>query len=156
MEDKFSKVIDLLDGLMKIEKSIADLYKAFAAAFPMDEAFWNNLSVDEKNHAHLITELKTSLLQNGTSLEIRKLNSYALDTYRKGLEEQIGRLHRGEIGRRNAFFLARDFEKTLIEGRFYELIQTRDESSLAILDRIQKETEFHWQKLERHIQIYLR
>jgi hypothetical protein len=75
-----------------------------------------------------------------------------LATFRKGIEDNINRLLRGEIGRRNAFFIARDHEKTLIEHSFYNAIKSENKDYLQIQKRIEIETQNHFQKLENYIQ----
>jgi hypothetical protein len=151
MNDQFSAASLILDGLREIELAVAELYRLFAQAFPPDRIFWEELGRDEENHATLVTELKNTLFKNGWAFEVGKVNHLVLNTYRHGIEGQIKRLHRGELGRRNALFIARDFEKTLVEHGFYSLVRSENKDYLAIQARIQKETEAHLQKLENYI-----
>jgi len=145
------KAGQILDVLYKIELIVAELYRRFSHSFAQDRVFWENLSQDEESHAVMVTELKNTLLKNGSPFELGKINLLALSTYRQGIETQLARLERGELRRQTAFFVARDFEKTLIERRFYESIQSENPEYQAIQDKIRKETEFHLQKLENYI-----
>ena len=151
MEDMYWKAGQILDLLHKIELSVAELYRRFSHSFVEDRVLWESLSRDELSHAALVIELKNTLLKNGSPFELGKVNLLALNTYRQGIEGQLGRLERGEIRRQNAFFIARDLEKTLIERRFYELIQSESPEYRAIQEKIRKETESHLQKLENYI-----
>ncbi len=151
MNDQFSAASLILDGLRGIELAVAELYRLFARAFPPDRVFWEDLGRDEESHAALVAELKDTLLKNGWAFEVGKVNPLALNTYRHGIEGQIRRLHRGELSRRNALFIARDFEKTLVEHGFYSLVRSENRNYQAIQARIQKETEVHLQKLENYI-----
>jgi 1,2-phenylacetyl-CoA epoxidase catalytic subunit len=151
MEDMYQQAGQILDILHEIELLVAELYKRFSRSFLQDRVFWENLSQDEEGHAVMVIELKNTLLKNGSPFELGKINIPALSTYRQGMESQLGRLQRGELRRQNAFFIARDFERTLIENRFYDSIHSENPEYRAIQEKIRKETEFHLQKLENYI-----
>ncbi|MEW5900467.1 MAG: hypothetical protein AB1715_03285 [Acidobacteriota bacterium] len=151
MEDIYLKATQILDFLRDIELVVAELYQRFAIFFPTDRVFWEDLSADEANHAALVAELKNTLLKNGSPFEIRKVNLPALGACRQGVQGQLNRLERGELGRKSALFVARDFEKMIIENRFYDAIQSEHPEYLVIKDKIRKETEFHLQKLDNYI-----
>jgi hypothetical protein len=151
MDDMYGKAGELLDTLRQIELMVAELYKRFARSFVQDRVFWEDLSQDEENHAVMVTELKNMLLKNGSPFELGRLSLIALSTYRQGVEGQLSRLGRGELRRQNAFFIARDFEKTLIERRFYESIRSENPEYRAIQEKIRLETQSHLQKLENYI-----
>jgi hypothetical protein len=100
----------------------------------------------------MVTELKNTLLKNGAPFEVGAVDLFALATCRKGIEGYLDRLQRGELGRRNAFFIARDFERTVIELGFYNAVKSENKDYQLIQSKIQKETEIHLQKLENYIQ----
>ena len=151
MEDMYWKAGQILDTLHQIELIVAELYRRFSHSFVQDRVFWENLSQDEESHAVMVTELKNTLLRNGSPFEVGKINLLALSTYRQGIKSQLSRLERGKLRRQNAFFIARDLEKSLIERRFYESIRSENPEYRAIQEKIRKETEFHLQKLENYI-----
>lgn len=151
MEDMYWKAGQILDLLRDIELTVATLYRNFSNTFAQDRVFWENLSKDEEAHAVMVKELRNTLLKNGSPFELSKVNFTALGTYRQGVLRQLSRLERGELYRQNAFFIARDFEKTLIEHRFYESIRSENPEYQAIQEKIRVETESHLQKLENYI-----
>ncbi|MFZ2053116.1 MAG: hypothetical protein WAU81_02855 [Candidatus Aminicenantales bacterium] len=151
MEDMYARAEQILDFLRDIELVVAELYRRFSHSFAQDRVIWEDLSQDEESHASMVTELKRTLLKNGSPFEVGKINLAALKTYRQGIENHLDRLQRGELGRQNALFIARDFEKTLVEHRFYESIRSDNPEYRAIQAKIQKETELHLQKLENYI-----
>ncbi len=149
--DIYSQADEILSALYEIESIAAELYRQFSRAFRQDRVFWESLSQDEESHAALVIELKNMLFKNGSPFEIGKINVFVLSTYRQGLTNQIERLQKGQVVRRSAFFVARDFEKTLVEHRFYDAIRSENREYQAIQSRIQRETESHLQKLENYI-----
>jgi len=151
MNDMYSKAEQILDSLRQIELVVAELYKRFSRSFVQDRVLWESLSRDEENHAALVDELKRTLLKNGSPFELGRISLIALSTYRQGVENQLSRLDRGELRRQSAFFIARDFEKTLIERRFYDSIHSQNPEYKQIQENIRRETETHLQKLENYI-----
>jgi len=151
MNDMYSKAEQILDSLRQIELVVAELYKRFSRSFIQDRVLWESLSRDEENHAALVDELKRTLLKNGSPFELGRISLIALSTYRQGVENQLSRLDRGELRRQSAFFIARDFEKTLIERRFYDSIHSQNPEYKQIQENIRRETETHLQKLENYI-----
>ena len=151
MNDMYNKAEQILDSLRQIELVVAELYKRFSRSFVQDRVLWESLSRDEENHAALVDELKRTLLKNGSPFELGRISLIALSTYRQGVENQLSRLDRGELRRQSAFFIARDFEKTLIERRFYDSIHSQNPEYKQIQENIRRETETHLQKLENYI-----
>lgn len=151
MEDMYWKAGQILDLLQDIELAVAALYRSFSNTFVQDRVFWEDLSKDEEAHAVMVNDLRSTLLKNGSSFELGKVNFTALGTYRQGVLRQLNRLERGELHRQNAFFIALDFEKTLIEHGFYESIRSENPEYRAIQEKIRVGTESHLQKLENYI-----
>lgn len=151
MEDMYWKAGQILDLLREVELAVAALYKRFSHFFGQDRVFWEDLSQDEEGHAVMVKELRNALLKNGSPFELGRINLTSLSTYHQGVHRQRERLERGEIHRQNAFFIARDFEKTMIEHRFYESIRSENPEYRTIQEKIRLETEGHLQKLENYI-----
>ncbi len=49
-----NKIVELL---ILQEQKISELYALFARQFPQQEAFWENLSIEEKKHAQWLEKL---------------------------------------------------------------------------------------------------
>lgn len=142
---------EILSLMREIELAVADLYRRFAASFPQDRAFWEDLVRDEEGHAETVTALRLHLEKSEVPVAAGRVNLATLGTYRKGLEYQIGRLKKGELNRKSALFIARDLEKTLVERAFYAAVKSDDPEYRALRERIESETEAHLRKLEDHI-----
>jgi|WetSurMetagenome_2_1015567.scaffolds.fasta_scaffold351948_2 hypothetical protein len=151
LDDKPSGSAQVLDALREIELLVAELYRRFARAFAEDRDLWEGLSREEEGHAALAEALKAMGSEAETPAALGKIHLAALETYKKGLEYQLGRLGRGEIARRNALFIARDLEKTLVERMYYDLVKGGGQDAGDIAARIQAETESHFGKLEAYI-----
>lgn len=141
----------VLDELAAIESRLADFYGKCAETFTTDREIWRGLQVDEQSHAGFVSELKSMLRLRPEAFEPGGVGLPALKTYKKGIEEQIIRLERREIPRKNALFIARDFENTLIEKAFYTALHCSLPEYLELIGRIDAETERHRRKLDAYI-----
>jgi hypothetical protein len=151
MNERANKTAEVLDRLREIELLVAELYRRFARAFIEDRELWQGLSRDEEGHAALAERLKGMALEDEGPAALGRVHLAALETYKKGLEYQIGRLDRGEIARRNALFIARDLEKTLVERTYYDFVEGGGPDAGTLAARIKSEPESHLGKLERYI-----
>lgn len=59
---QLEELMQLIDESIKLELSVADLYKIFHKAFPDDSAFWSKLALEEEHHASLIKDARDFLL----------------------------------------------------------------------------------------------
>jgi hypothetical protein len=141
----------IFDELRALELAAADMYRRFAASFPADRIFWQNLAEDEDGHAVLIEELKTVLLKNGAPFEIIWPSLPALAAFRQGVEQQSLRLQHGVIGRRAALFIARDLERTLIERSVYGAVRSGKPEFRMVQEKIRRETSGHLERLQNYI-----
>ncbi len=151
VEDRPNQAAPLLDALREIEMLIALLYREFARAFPEDGELWNELSGEEEGHALLAAKLKALSGDVQIPSSVCKLHLAALDTYRKGLDYQLGRLKRGELGRMSALSIARDLERTLVERTSYDLVDGDSAESRTATARIRSETGSHLSRIEAYI-----
>ncbi len=149
---KNSTVLMIMDELAGIETRLAAFYGRCADAFRIDRDIWKELEADERSHVDFVSELKSMMILRPEAIEPGKVGLPALQTYKKGIEEQIFRLERGEIPRMNALFIARDFENTLIEKAFYSVLRSRYPEFMALTGRIDAETQRHRDKLNAYIE----
>lgn len=151
MTDEAARAVEVLEAMRGLELLVAELYRGFAVAFPEDRALWEGLVREEEGHAAALAELKAAVGRCGDRVEQAKANPAALATYRKGVEDQIGRLRKGGLFRTAALFIARDLERTLIERKYFDIVACDDAEFRSVRDRIESETRSHLGKLESYI-----
>ncbi len=141
----------ILDLLKQVELSVGKLYTAFARAFPEDAPLWMSLAAEEERHAERIDELKEMITRDRPQFTPDKFTAAGLKTYLDGLGESRRKLASGEISRRQALVLARDFENTLSEGAFYRVVQSGLPQFKKICDLIDLETATHRLKIQAYL-----
>jgi hypothetical protein len=148
---QYRQVVGLLDLLKQIELSIAQLYTAFAAAFPEDALLWDDLRAEEIVHANRAAALKAMVVENRDAFAPDRFNPAVLKTYLSGLADNARRLKNNEIGRRQALVIARDFENTLVEGSFFRVVKSTLPEFEKLAEQIELETKVHKHKLDDYL-----
>lgn len=153
MDDhQFQIFLQIMDRLKAVELAMARFYALCASAFPQDTELWDGLRRDEEEHARLVDELRQLAKEKKADYTLDKFNAALLNTYLAGIEDEIRRFKNGKIGRRQALSIAQDYERTLIERQFYNVVKGPQPEYGQISQRIDQETHTHFQKLRQYIQ----
>lgn len=141
----------ILDILEETEMLLSKYYGLCALTFPEDSTLWEDISQEEITHSRFVARMREAVMDNPGLFEMGRLNLSVLKTYRKGLENQFIRLKQGDMPRKNSLYIARDLENSLMEHRFYEVLEGGDEEYQKLKKRIMEETEQHLQKIDDYI-----
>ena len=110
-----------MEESIKLELHVAELYELFAAAFPEDVDFWQELCWEEKHHAHLIITMKGPLLSSDEFPE--ELLSYSLKDLIEAnnkLKSLIKKYSNMPPSRKDAFNIAISIEKSAGEIHYQQ------------------------------------
>ncbi|MHB9027198.1 MAG: hypothetical protein ACYC9O_00365 [Candidatus Latescibacterota bacterium] len=132
----------LLQRLMENEIAICGLYDQFAETFSLDSKFWKELSGREKEHARWIEVLGEIVRKDkmgvGTVFSVK-----AVDTSIKFINIMREKCRKGEIARMDAYTIAHDIERSLIEKRFFSVFGLGSPVFKKIMENLTVETEEH-------------
>lgn len=147
---------DLL-GIMKMmadnERLIGSFYQSCAETWEQDRTFWLNIAAEEEKHARNIERMVQIISLKPEQFQIGRLfNTVAIQTVMAGIKGQLKRLKEKQMTRKQAIFVARDIESSLIEKNYGEIVKTRDIEYLTLMKEVTGETEKHKESIERHIQ----
>jgi hypothetical protein len=78
-----------------------------------------------------------------------------IKTFREGINIQFQRLQNGELSKKNIFYIARDFENSLVEHKFYEKIEGEVEGLESIKKKLETECKSHLRKLNDFIETHI-
>ncbi len=120
------------DETIQLELNVAELYTVFQGTFPDDAIYWEQLIVEEKNHA--------SLIKNGKA-HFELFNKFPLEMFAPSLEElkstnstivKLLEKHRDTPpSREDTFNLALKLEQSVGEIHFQQFME---KNSTSILD----------------------
>ncbi len=151
-EHQYQIVLQMMDQLKAVESALARFYSICASSFPQDKDLWDGLARDEEEHARLVDELRQIVTERRAECAPEKFNPALLNTYLFGIKAEVDRLKKGEMGRRQALNIAKDYEHTLVENKFFKVIQSPLAEYEQISRRIEQETQAHFQRLLRYFQ----
>jgi hypothetical protein len=145
-------MLDALTALIRLELKIGEFYAVFARQWPEDEPFWLDVSRQEAEHARAI-ECMSSLIAQNPALyaPVRTIRLAAINTVVAGIDRVLQQLREGQLVKRKALTMAVDLENSLMEKRFYEMIQTADPAFLQLRHDITEQTREHKQRFERRL-----
>ncbi len=140
MQEKMQPTLELL---IRQEIAVKQLYEAFAIMFDEYEEFWTKLAQEEQHHAESLAQLRTAkdietLFIDEMQLSpetIKKSTNYAYDKRDITLN--------GEVDLKQAFSLAENIERFLIDGVFTKLEERPRAIIPKVLLALAKETRNH-------------
>jgi len=151
MEDDLAR--KFLDEAIQLEMRVSDLYTFFAASFPEDYDFWQQLSQEEKDHAALIRTIKAnpnwsdkfvSTFAPGLLAEIQKTNHWLSSVFTEISEKNNDR--------KTAFDTARNIEQSAGEIDYQNfMVKETDSWILMGLQHINKYDRDHLVRIEAYM-----
>ncbi len=148
MQHKEESDLEILALLAQQEDGLADLYATFAARFPAQRAFWQELSQQEVGHAALVRSLAQKVTEgvcyfDHGVLTLRALHQAIADTEttkQKALGPQFTAI--------SALLAARAAENGILNHRLCAIRQHSDAFVEGILKRLTDETQKHRQAVQ--------
>ena len=146
-------ILHVLQYMAQLELALAEFYEACAQTWEEDEDFWSRLGQQERQHAQNIRKMAEIISEKYEFFEsFRPFNPAAVRTIISGIEDNRHRLKGGGISKRNALFIARDIERSLIEAKYSEIVKTTDIEYKNLLTAIITQTEAHENLIDKRIQ----
>ncbi len=139
-----SDVLPLIREMIALETALASLYQACADRFPEDREFWSSVRHEEDGHAMILESLATLIAAHpGRFRAGRPFRPAAIRTVLAGVEHVTAQVQSGAVGRRKALVVARDFESSLLEARYGDVVTTDDVEYREAVARIDGDTQRH-------------
>jgi hypothetical protein len=144
MTDTFDQ---LIAKIMANETAISRLYRQFADTFPEDSDFWKTLSQEELMHASWIEKLLDVAREGEIGSVPTTIHAIAVENSIKYIDSLAEKCRRGEIKRVNAYALAHDIEKSLLEKKFLSVFAFGSGTFKSLSDKLVDETKRHIEKI---------
>jgi hypothetical protein len=144
---------DMIEKLKQIELSLSKFYGMCSESFSIDKVFWHRLSEEEKSHANLLNKLHEEIKKNESEFAMGRFHYEALMTFIQGIEDVTKRLKHGEIVRKKAFTIAMDFEKSLVERHFFDVVKSENARFLSVKKSLVEASKAHYQRLRDYVSL---
>ena len=133
--------------LAKNEEEIGELYKLYAIKLPQYKDLWLELADEEVTHAKWIRDFAKGIDKGSIFLNKKRFPEEAFQTYHEYLQGSMSRAQLKGIEPMQAFTVALYIEQSLIELKFWEVIDTGSEEFDKVALRLSEATTGHIKKI---------
>ena len=125
--DHKSKVAEaqgkIVDRLVECETAIAELYAAYADAFPDRKGFWQKLSAEERDHARLLQTMHKLLDKGHFLYDIGRFNHREIDSLLHRITAELDSVRQEPPPETSAATAALSIENSIIDAHFYDIVR---------------------------------
>jgi hypothetical protein len=118
MQEKMQPTLELL---IRQEIAVKQLYEAFAITFQEHEEFWSKLAEAEQHHAELLARLRTRTDMETIFIDEMQLSPQVIKNSTIYAYDKRDLTLNGSVDVKQAFSLAENVERFLIDGVFIKL-----------------------------------
>lgn len=145
-------ILNIMEAMVQYELGLSELYETCARVSKEDEQLWRSLSGAEINHADHIKKMMAIMIEKHDRFEAgRPFNITALRTVMAGIKETIERISRGELSREKMLITARDFEQSVLESHYTEIVRTNDLEYQTLMKNVLSQTQEHKKAIQKAI-----
>lgn len=142
--------MEIIELLAENEEHISRLYQLYAEKLPKYRDFWENLADEEMTHASWIREFADGVKEKTLYIDEKRFPREALQTYREYLNGSMVKASRTGVNVMGAFTTALYIEESLIELKFFEVIDSGSEDFDKVLSRLKKATVEHNKRIKEY------
>jgi hypothetical protein len=137
-------VLPVMHEMTKLERALAELYRACGERFAEDQEFWTAIEQQEEIHAQVIERLAEVISAHPDQFRVgRQFKATAVRTIMSGIANYTEQVQRGQLPKQRAVFVARDIENSLLEASYSSIVSTDNVEFRQAMDLIAKDTLAH-------------
>ncbi len=154
-EEALQELVQTLDTMSELEKTVGEFYKECAGFFRFDSQFWLNLSEDEALHAGVLAKLCQMIKRKPQEYGPGKYSPRAaLKTFISQIRSDRQRLKDGTLTTHDALLAAYHMETTIIECGYTEVVETTNSKCLEALKNLTVASVVHRGKIKTKMETY--
>lgn len=124
-------VLALFQTMIDNENAVGDLYELFARQFPLTDTLWNELVLEEREHADWLRALRFELKDGALRLSPTWVEFLPqAEALRVTLQSSLQRAGAGDYTLEEALSLARELENAVLEQEFFRIVSDGPDSAL--------------------------
>ena len=141
--------MNVLDMLVANEQSIGQLYHEYSDVFPEFSDFWEKLAKEEYNHASWLNEVSPKVVEGSLHIDERRFTKEAGESYRKYLEGEFEKARQKGISLLQALSVALNIEESLIESKYFEVLEADSTELRRIFSDLESATRDHMRRVRK-------
>ncbi len=141
--------------LAENEETLGKLYHSYATKFPDYHEFWQELVTAEARHANWIRQIQAEAVKERLLIKPYRFNVVAVQNQIKHIEDEMKKAAQPGYTITNALSAALNFETSLLESKYFEIVDSFPLEMKKIFSDITEDTQSHvtkvreaWQKIK--------
>lgn len=130
------------------EEIFNKLYSAYAEKYPEYKDFWLQIAEEETSHALWLRDLKPQIEIGNLSFAEDRFNPSLVFKYLEHAKEKLKELSASTPPIIEVLKMSLIMEKSLLESKFFEIVETDQIGLKTVLFNLTKSTEEHIQRIE--------
>ncbi|MDQ5987738.1 MAG: hypothetical protein CSYNP_03483 [Syntrophus sp. SKADARSKE-3] len=148
-----TSMLKILEMMADLEMIISEFYTCAGDQWKEDSEFWTGLAKEEILHAENIIILGDILSRKPQAFDTgRPISISAINTVISGVKKNIEKLKNGLLNKKQTLVVSRDFEQSMLESKYAEILKSKDDEYLRLISEIVSQTESHKQLLFKRIE----
>jgi len=140
--------MSILELMAQNEKLVGDLYRKYSGKFPEYAGLWDQLAHEEDVHAKWLINLQNKLNQGLISVNNRRFNESAVKMFSEYLNNEIAKLESENVSLIMAFSTSLYIEESLIEHKYFEVLDSDSQELKNTLTKLKNETDKHFRTIK--------
>ena len=147
------QILAILEELCRLESAMASYYLACSEKWKDQSSLWMDLALEEERHEKILQNLSKVVRAHPDQFEQGlAVESTAVASYIDNITEMTTDIRRGKVALDEALTFALGIEESVIEGRFFEIIISRNQKYLAFMDVMNGDLASHRQRIMEEIE----
>lgn len=145
-------ILIVLEKMKEHELAMAEYYQTCRQVWSVEKDLWMEMEQAEMRHAKYLETMIGLIVKKPDRFKWgRPIKQAAIQTSTSGVRLNIHKLKNGEIPMYKAIFIARDFEQSIIEFKYGEVIEADDIEFRSLIGEIVSDTQSHLAQLNKKI-----
>ncbi len=146
------EILKILHAMVQAELAVSELYRACDALWKEDGPFWAGLQKQEVQHAQNIRKMMEIVSRKADRFtQNPSFNLTAVEHFTAYVKEVTEKLRKRSLNKKEALFILRDIEQSVIESHYQDVVKTDDAEYRTLAKQIAWETYEHRSALDRKI-----
>lgn len=151
-ERDVQSVLNQLHAIKEIEKALSRLYETCSQLWQEDSAFFMAIKSEEDQHEKNLDKMTEMISSKPDRFELgRPVLLVAIQTFIVGMNKTMENLKLGQISKEKILYLARDYENSILEKNYHEIVKTSDVEYRALATQLVRESAVHKNSIEKKI-----
>jgi hypothetical protein len=154
-EQALRDLVQTMDTMSELEKTVGEFYRECAGFFRFDAAFWMRLAEEEALHAEVLVKLCQMMKRKPHEYMPGKQSpTAALRTFISRIQSDRQRLKDGTLTMHDALLAAYHIETTIIECNYTEVVETSNSKCMEALKNLSDASVLHKGRIQTQMEKY--